>query len=185
MKSFSFSSLLSLPSLLIFVFGTALTSLSGAETATAAIQALRDASRPDMLAALVEVKGEHGEPQPEEWVLLCNDATAQGGLRELTIKDHHIISERTPLRSLEGEGTLPQLDSTHITMDSGAVFKAANNEAKNHRIGFDFLNYTLRTDAVTGKPLWIVQLYKTDKTNDRLVGTLQFSPETGALIKGL
>ena len=185
MKSLSHSSLLSLSSLLIVFFGAAIAPLSAAETATSALQALRDAGRPEMVTTLVEVKGEHGEPQPEEWVLLCNDATAQGGLRELTVKDHHIIAERTPLRSLEGEGTLPQLDSTHIAMDSGAVFKAANNEAKNHLIGFDSLNYTLRTDAVTGKPLWIVQLYKADKTGDRLVGTLQFSPETGALVKGL
>lgn len=160
-------------------------SLNAAETATSAIQALRDAGRSEMLTGLVEVKGEHGEPQPAEWVLLCNDATAQGGIRELTIKDHHVISERTPVRSFEGEGNLPQLNLAQVIIDSGAIFKAANNEAKNHRIGFDFLNYTLRTDAITGKPLWIVQLYKTEKINDCLVGSLQFSPETGAIIKGL
>jgi hypothetical protein len=169
----------------LFFLGATIARLSAAETATSAIQALRESGRPEMAAALVEVKGEHGEPQPEEWVLLCNDPTAQAGIRELTIKDHHIISERTPMRHFEGEGTLPQLDPTHITMDSGAVFKAANSEAKNHRIGFDSLNYTLRTDSVTGQSLWIVQLYRNDKENQRLVGTLQFSPETGALIKGL
>ncbi|MFZ4115606.1 MAG: hypothetical protein ACOYK6_02640 [Chthoniobacterales bacterium] len=169
----------------LFCFGVAIAPLPAVETANSAIQALRESGRPEMAAALVEVKGEHGEPQPEEWVLLCNDPTAQGGIRELTVKDHHVISERTPVRHFEGEGTLPQLDPTHIIMDSGEVFKATNNEAKNHRIGFDSLNYTLHTDAVTGQSLWIVQLYRNDKENQHLVGTLQFSPETKALIKGL
>ena len=171
--------------LLLLLLEIATVSLSAAETATSAIQALSDSGRPNMMSAVVEIRGAHGEPQPEEWVIICNDPTAQGGIRELTIKDHHIISERTPLCSFEGQGSLPQLDTTRITMDSGAIFKAANTEAKNHRIGFDALTYTLRTDALTGKPLWIVQLYKAEKNDERLVGTLQFSPETGALIKGL
>ena len=165
--------------------GLNITPVSAAETALSAIQGLRDAGRPELLAGLAEVKGEHGEPQPEEWTLLCNDSAARGGIRELTIKDHHIIAERTPIHSFEGEGNLPQLDLTHLTVDSGAIFTAANKEAIAHHRGFDFINYTLRADAVTGGLLWIVQLYKTGKTTDTLVGTLQFSAETGAVIKGL
>jgi|LauGreSBDMM110SN_4_FD.fasta_scaffold36831_2 hypothetical protein len=171
--------------LLLFFFELTLVSLSATETATSAIQVLKESGRPEMISTLVEIAGTHGEPQPEEWVLTCNDPTAQGGIRELTIKNHHIISERTPLGSFEGQGALPQLDPTLITMDSEAVFKAANEHAKDHHIGFDSLTYTLRTNALTGKPIWIVQLYKTNKNDENLVGTLQFSPETGALIKGL
>src|SRR5690349_5638155 len=99
----SLSSLSSLVSLLTLIgLGAAIAPLSAAETAMSALQALR-ATRPTLLTGLVEVKGEHGEPQPEEWVLLCNDPTAQGGIRELTIKDHNIISERTPIHQFEGE----------------------------------------------------------------------------------
>lgn len=171
--------------LFLLLLEVAITPLCAAETVSSAIQALKDAGRPEMITALVEAKGIHGEPQPHEWVLICNDPTAQGGIRELTIADHHIISERTPITHFEGEGALPQIDCSHITMNSDLVFKAANNEAKNHHIGFDSLSYTLRTDALTGNLLWIIQLYKTNKSEDLLVGTLQFSPETGALVKGL
>ncbi len=168
--------------LLLFV-GISLTQLSASETALSALQTLHELGRPQLAEALVEIKGEHGEPQPQEWILLCNDPQAQSGIRELIIKDHHPISERTPLRRFEGEGTLPQLDLKRVSIDSGVIFKAANTEAKNHRVGFDFINYILRTDALTGQPLWVVQLYKNAHNEEHLVGTLQFSTETGALLK--
>ena len=157
-------------------------SLSAAETALSAIQALRDASRPELLAGLAEVKGEHGEPQPGEWVLLCNDPTAQGGVRELSVSNHKIVSERTPLNGFGGEGDLPHLDLAHVTVDSGVIFTTANHEAVAHHVGFDAIDYVLRIDAVSGGPLWIVHLYNAAGT---LVGTMQFSAETGAVIKSL
>ena len=157
-------------------------SLSAAETAFSAISALQEASRPELLAGLVEVKGEHGEPQPEEWILLCNDPAARGGVRELTIVGHHIISERTPLNSFGGTGALARLDRAIAVIDSGAIFKTVNQEAIAHHLGFDSINYILRTDAVSGKPLWVVQLYN---AKDVLVGTMELSAETGAVLKPL
>lgn len=168
----------------ILFFISSFSSLFAKETAFSAIQALRDAGRPELVTGLAEIKGEHGEPQPEEWTVLCNDPSARGGIRELTIKDHHIIAERTPLRSFEGEGNLPQFNLPLIVIDSNAVFAAANQEAVARRRGFDFINYTLRVDAITGNPIWIVQLYKPGKEADRLIGTLQFSAETGTMLKG-
>jgi hypothetical protein len=174
------------PSLLFVIFlGLASTGLSAREMASGAIQALREAGRPELLLGLAEVKGDHGDPNPEEWILLCNDTTAPNGIRELIIKDHHIISEQTPSATFSGEGTLSQLDLSKPLTESGAIFAAANKEAIAHRIGFDYIDYSLRIDAVTNTPIWVAKLYKVGKTADRLVGTLQFSAENGALIKGL
>ncbi|MBX9743028.1 MAG: hypothetical protein K2W99_05785 [Chthoniobacterales bacterium] len=168
--------------------------LRAREMASGAIQALREAGRPELLLGLAEVKGEHGDPNPEEWILLCNDSSAPSGIRELIIKDHHIISESTPTVAFSGTGALPQLDLSKPLMESGALFAAANRSAIDHHIGFDYVNYSLRIDAVTGKPLWIAKLYKISKKGDKhkdgkkedkLVGTLQFSAETGAEAKGL
>lgn len=159
-----------------------ISSLSASETALSAINALRDAARPELLAGLVEVKGEHGAPQPEEWIVLCNDTTAQGGVRELTVTGHHIVSERTPLNGFGGEGDLPSLNIANAVIDSGAVFAAANREAIAHHLGFDSINYVLRTDALSGEPLWIVHL---NNASGALVGTIQFSGKSGAIIKPL
>lgn len=181
MNSFFFFSLRSL----VVVFALTATPLLAREMASGAIQALREAGRPELLVGLAEVKGEHGDPNPEEWILLCNDPTAPGGIRELTIKEHHIISEATPTATFSGEGALPQLDLNKPLMESGALFAAANRQAISHHIGFDYVNYSLRVDALTGTPIWIAKLYKIGKKEDKLVGTLQFSAETGAATKSL
>lgn len=167
-------------------------SLHAREMASGAIQALREANRPELFAGLAEVKGDHGDPNPEEWILLCNDSTAPGGVRELTIKDHRIIAESTPTATFSGVGALPQLDLSKPLMESGALFAAANRNAITHHIGFDYVNYSLRVDTASGKPLWVAKLYKIRKSKskkgtmeDKLVGTLQFSAETGTEAKGL
>lgn len=165
--------------LLFLVLGVTFSSLLADEMAISAIQTLREANRPRLLEGLAELKGVHGTPQPEEWILLCNDPTARGGVRELTVKGQHIISERTPTGGFGGAGDLPLIDLTHLLIDSGPIFTAANREAVAHHLGFDYINYTLRADATTGKLLWVVQLYKDSET---LVGTIQFSAETGAAI---
>lgn len=167
---------------LCLFLGFSLSSLSAAETALSAVQALRDSSRPSLLPDLVEIKGEHGGPQPDEWVLLCNDSTAQGGVRELVIAGHQIVSERTPHDGFGGEGELPRLNLAQVVIDSGSIFTAVNHQAVAHHIGFDSIDYVLRVDAVSGEPLWIVHLYN---SKGELVGTMQISAKSGAIVKPL
>jgi hypothetical protein len=156
--------------------------LSAAETALSALQALKDTSRSELLAGLAEVKSKEGVPQPEEWIVLCNDPSAHGGIRELTITNGHIVSERTPMGEYAGEGDLPHLTVTPTMIDSGAIFKTVDREAKVAHLGFDSIDYVLRVDAVSGKPLWIVQLHKSSGT---LAGTMEISAETGEVLKPL
>lgn len=164
------------------VIGLGVTSLSATETAFSALQALKDASRPELVAGLAEVKGKEGIPQPSEWVIICNDPSAHGGIRELTIANAHIISERTPMGEYAGEGDLPHLTVLPTMIDSGAIFKIVNQEARTAKIGFDSIDYALRVDAVSKKPLWIIQLHK---ASGALAGTMEISAETGAVLRPL
>lgn len=156
--------------------------LSAAETSSSALQALKDTARPELLTGLAEVKGKEGIPQPGEWIVLCNDPSAHGGIRELTIVSGHIVSERTPMGEYAGEGDLPHLIVTPTMIDSGAIFKIVDREAKAAHIGFDSIDYVLRVNAISGKPLWIVQLHK---ASGALVGTMEISAETGEVLKPL
>jgi len=168
-----------------FILGVAaclISQLSAAETSSSALQALKDASRPELLTGLAELKGKEGVPQPGEWIVLCNDPSAHGGIREVTIVNGHIVSERTPMGEYAGEGDLPHLTVTPTMVDSGAVFKIVDREAKAAKIGFDSIDYVLRVDAISGKPLWIVQIYK---SSGALVGTMEISAETGGILKSL
>lgn len=163
-------------------FCLAVTSLSAAETALSALQALKETSRPELLAGLSEIKGKEGVPQPGEWIMLCNDPSAHGGIRELTIVNSRIVAERTPMGEYAGEGDLPHLTVTPTMIDSGAIFKLVDREAKAAKVGFDSIDYILRVDAISGKPLWIVQLHK---SSGALVGTMEISAETGEVLKPL
>ncbi len=164
------------------VFCFLIAPLSAAETALSALKALNNASRPELLAGLAELKGKEGVPQPPEWIILCNDPNTHGGIRELTVANGHIISERTPMGEYVGEGDLPHLTVSPTTIDSGVIFKIVDREAKAARIGFDSIDYVLRVDAISGKPLWIVQLHK---SSGALVGTMELSAETGEVLKPL
>ena len=169
--------------LILGISACLISQLSAAETSLSAVQVLKDSGRPNLLSGLAEIKAKDGVPQPSEWIVLCNDPSAHGGVRELTISNGHIVSERTPMGEFAGEGELPHLTINPATLDSGAVFKIVDLEAKAARIGFDSINYILRVDAISGKPLWIVQLYKTSGATP--VGTIELSAETGEVLKPL
>lgn len=164
------------------LFCLLINSLVAAETAFSALKALNDPSRPGLLLGLAEVKGKEGVPQPGEWLVICNDPNAHGGIRELTIVNGRIVSERTPMGEYAGEGDLPHLTVTPTMVDSGPLFKKVDREAKVAQVGFDSIDYVLRVDVISGKPIWIVKLHN---SSGALVGNMEISAETGEVLKPL
>src|SRR5512144_2779775 len=65
-------------------------------TAYLAVKAAQKGSDPS--AELVEVTGERGEPQPQEWKVILRDPAARGGIREVIASGDVVVSQRTPLR---------------------------------------------------------------------------------------
>lgn len=132
--------------------------------------------------ALVEMRGLRGGPQPSSWTLLFNDPTARGGVREIVVQDGAIASERTPLRGFSGVGDLPAISSARWKINSPAVFQTANSAAVRGKLGFHWLDYTLRADADTGTPLWILDLINYMGVR---VGSMTVSGETGTVLRPL
>lgn len=133
-------------------------------------------------AKVVEIRGERGDPQPKEWVFLLSDSTARGGVREVTLADGIITSERTPLRGMADVADLPPLDTNSLAADADAVFRVVQKEATKLELGFDWIDYSLRTDAGSNAPVWTVKLF------DRMgapVGTARLSAKDGTLAGSL
>jgi len=131
---------------------------------------------------VVEIRGERGEPQPKEWIFLLSDSTARGGVREVTLADGSITSERTPLRGMADIAGLAPLDTQMLTVDADAVFRIVQKEATKSQLGFDWLDYTLHTDPEGNAPVWVVKLY------DHMgapVGTVRVSAKGGAVLGSL
>jgi len=131
-------------------------------------------------ARAVEIRGERGDPQPKEWVFLLSDPKARGGVRELTIVDGRITAERTPLRGMADVSGLEPLDRSSLRFDADRVFSTVHREATNNEIGFEWLDYTLRTDPQSQAPVWDVKLY--DHMGAQ-VGSIGISATGGSVVR--
>ena len=145
-----------------------------------AINAAQKITRPP--AALIEMTGERGEPRPQEWKLVYSDPGARGGVKEIVASGDVVVSERTPLRGYPGIGNSQPIDLNRFKIDSDAAFEITNRQATSKRIGFNWVDYTLRANNVTGAPMWILRLY--DNMGAQ-VGVIQISAENGSVITPL
>lgn len=145
-----------------------------------AINAAQKVTKPP--AALVEMTGERGEPRPQEWKLVYSDPGARGGVREVLASGDVVISERTPLRGYSGISASPPILLSRLKIDSDGAFDIANKQAARRRVGFNWVDYTLRANNVTGAPMWILRLY--DNMGAQ-VGVLQISGEDGSILMPL
>lgn len=142
-----------------------------------AINAAQKVTKPP--AALVEMTGERGEPRPQEWKLIYRDPAARGGVKEIVASGDVVVSERTPLRGHSSIGNSQPVVLTRLKVDSDGAFDIANRQATTRRLGFNWVDYTLRANNVTGAPMWILRLY--DNMGAQ-VGVIQISAEDGSII---
>ena len=149
-------------------------------TAYEALQVIRGSRGDSVLNQLIEVRGESGQPQPQSWTILMNDSTARGGIREFVVANGKIVSERTPVRGYAGHATLPSLNFSRLNLDSDGAFKIANEQSVKAKVGFDSVDYTLRTNDNTGAPLWVLRLFD---YMGAPVGSIQVSAEDGKVLR--
>lgn len=130
-------------------------------------------------AAVVEIRGERGQPQPTEWIVVLNDPTARGGIREITVANGRVTSERTPLQGMAAYADKLPLERKALAADSDRVFAAAQQQAVNNEVGFHWIAYRLETDPQSRAPVWNVRLF--DDLGASL-GTLRISAQTAAVV---
>lgn len=133
-------------------------------------------------SSFVQIKGERGDPMPSEWVILLADPSARGGVREVSIVNGRITSERTPLRGFSEAANAPAISSAKISMDADAIFRTVQKESVANRIGFDSLNYNLTNDPQSSLPVWTVKLYD---SSGALIGTMGVSAQNAQVTHGL
>jgi hypothetical protein len=133
-------------------------------------------------ATIVELKGERADPMPAEWRILLADPSARGGVREVSVVNGAITSERTPLKGFQNVSEMPAIQTSEVSMDASGVFQSVQTHANEARVAFHWLDYTLRTDADTSKPVWTIRLYD---DLGALVGTMGVSAEGGAIVQFL
>lgn len=161
------------------ILGLALSAHAGGSSALSALRAAKSAAGRGIL---IEMIGERGDPNPQRWKLIYSDPEARGGIKEVVVAGSSIEEIRTPLRGYTGVGAQPAIVPGRLNLDSGGAFDIANKQAIGRQLGFNWADYTLRTNNVTGAPMWVVRLY------DHMgvpVGVTQVSAEDGSIIMPL
>jgi len=144
-----------------------------------AYAAVRTARKVSGNTPLAQLTGERGEPRPQEWKLIFADPAARGGVREVVVSGDVVVSERTPLRGYAGIGTQPPIVLTRLNLNSDGAFAIANKQAVEKGLGFNWVDYTLRAQKVSGSPVWVLRLF------DHMgapVGVITISAEDGSVI---
>jgi hypothetical protein len=159
---------------------SALPALAGPDTAYQALRTVGSLRGDDALKHVIEVEGRDGVPQPVVWRVVLDDPTARGGVRELDVAHGKIISEHTPVRAYSGSTAGALIDFSKLNLDSSGAFTVAEKEAEKAKIGFDNVDYTLRTgDGPNANPVWV--LHMMDATHHS-IGTLSLAADTGAIV---
>lgn len=160
------------------------TSSAFAGNAGSAILALRAvADQPYAAnATMVELKGERADPMPAEWRILLADPSARGGVREVSVVNGAITSERTPLKGFQNVSEMLAIQTPEVSVDSSSLFQTVQEHANDARVAFHWLDYTLRTDADTSKPVWTIRLYD---DLGAIVGTMGIAAHGGAIVQAI
>ena len=167
--------------LLIFVVSV---SSAFAGNAGSALVALRTVSDQPYAAngKIVELKGERADPMPAEWEILLADPSARGGVRQVTVAQGRITSERTPLQGFPNVSEMPTIQVPDVSVDASSIFQSVQQQAESERMAFHWIDYVLRVDAAKGEPVWTVRLY--DELGS-IVGTMGIAAQGGAVVQSL
>lgn len=129
----------------------------------------------DMINRVISVTGVDGDPQPRTWKILVGDRRAEGGVREITVEDNRVASQRIPNRSVVGATEGNTINTARLNLDSTGAYEVASHTADTSHVTFTFVSYTLRTDD-RGNPVWIVSL---EDRSRRPVGTIHIKANDG------
>jgi hypothetical protein len=159
---------------------TAFPLLAAPDTAYQALRTVSGQRGNDVLKHVIEVEGRGGVPEPLVWRVVLDDPTARGGVRELDVAHGKIIAEHTPVRAYSGSPEGAIIDFSKLNLDSSGAFSVAEREAQKAKVGFDSVDYTLRTgDGPDANPVWVIHIMD---TSHHSIGRLSMAADTGALV---
>jgi hypothetical protein len=158
----------------------ALPLLASPDTAYQALRSVGSQRGPDTLKHVIEVEGRGGVPEPVVWRVVLDDPAATGGVRELDVAHGKIVAEHTPVRAYGGSSQGALIDFTKLNLDSAGAFTVAEKEAQKAKVGFDSVDYTLRTgDGPDANPVWVIHMMDASQHS---MGTLTLAADTGAIV---
>jgi hypothetical protein len=158
----------------------ALPLLAAPDTAYQALRTVGSQRGAEVLKHVIEVEGRGGVPEPATWRIVLDDPAATGGVRELDVAHGKIVAEHTPVQAYGGSAQAALIDFSKLNLDSAGAFTVAEKQAEKARIGFDSVDYTLRTgDGPNANPVWVIHMMDSSQHS---LGMLTLAADTGAIV---
>ena len=150
------------------------------ESALAALDAFLAASSLDPREQVLGMVGFFGQPEPVQWLILTDNATTTGVLRESVFARGKILAERkfTPLPGQD----LPNLPIVRKTLkvDSGTAFRTAEGLARQQKRGFESVHFQLRVRDLESEPVWMLNLVSPAQVS---IGVVYISASSGKVLR--
>ena len=129
---------------------------------------------------IVEMKGEDGQAQPEEWELIVYDPSNEYLLREFWIGDTRATNEGINYDYYPKDQPPGFISLHRLKIDSPAAFRILDREAQKAQIGFDSIDYHLRCREFSDEPIWTLKAKDEDGYQ---VARIDLSAETGRVYR--
>jgi hypothetical protein len=133
----------------------------------------------DLVSRIISLTGVDGDPQPRTWKILVVDRGASGGVREITVENNRVASQRVPNRSVVGSTEGASINTARLNLDSTGAYSVASHTAETSHVTFSLVSYTLRTDD-RGNPTWIVTL---EDRSRKPLGTIHIKANDGRVVR--
>jgi hypothetical protein len=133
----------------------------------------------EMMSRVISVTGVDGAPQPRTWKILVEDRRANSGVREITVEENRIASQRIPNRSIAGSPEGATINTARLNLDSTGAYSVASHTAETSHVTFSLVSYALRTDD-RGNPTWIVTL---EDRSRKPLGTIHIKANDGRITR--
>lgn len=123
------------------------------------------------------ITGFSGSPSPEQWLILCREKGATGGLFEVVWKDGKPVGQRKVF-PLPGQD-IPELPFVRerIRIDSDRAFALARGAVEQR---FDSVHFHLRCRESGAEPVWMLSLRNTASVE---IGKVYLSAESGRILR--
>ena len=105
---------------------------------------------------IVELRGVKGQSQPREWKIVVHDERSQRRLRTVIVSGDRIRDEGETLDYYPDNLPIGFASSAKIKIDSVKAFNILIGEARAARIGFNYVDYKLRSLEFGDEPVWVL-----------------------------
>ena len=105
---------------------------------------------------IVELRGVKGQSQPKEWKIVVHDERSQRRLRTVIISGDRIRDEGETLNYYPDSLPIGFASSAKIKIDSVKAFNVLIKEARAAKIGFNYVDYKLRSLEFGDEPVWVL-----------------------------